>query len=55
MTEPVILSHCDTCEKRTRHAREQRGKADPPRVVTEWICSECGTTDTRNQPIRPNE
>jgi hypothetical protein len=51
MTEPVILDRCDTCERRTPHTRDQQGKADPPRVVTERICSKCGTTTTHIKRI----
>jgi len=55
MTQPVIIADCNTCESRTPHAREQRGEDDPPRVVTERICSECGTTETKTERITPNE
>jgi len=51
MTDPVILDRCDICERRTLHARDQQGKADPPRVVTERICSKCGTTTTKQKKI----
>jgi hypothetical protein len=49
MTDPVIIKHCDTCEAKTLHARDQKGKPDPARVVTERICSECGTTTTHTK------
>jgi len=55
MTEPVILTDCDACGERTAHAREQQGKADPPRIVTERVCSECGATDTTEHHIQRDE
>jgi len=54
MTDPVIIDRCDTCERKTLHARDQQGKSDPPRVETERICSECGTTTTHTEHI-PDE
>ena len=47
-TEPVILTRCDSCESRARHARRQY--ADPsgpaPVIVTDRRCSVCHTTTT---------
>jgi len=51
MTDPVILKHCDACDERTLHARDQRGESDPARVVTEHVCSECGTTLTQTESL----
>lgn len=51
MTEPVILKHCDACEAETLHAREQEGKPDPARVVTEHVCSECGAIESKVQTL----
>jgi len=51
MTDPVILKHCDACEAETLHAREQRGESNPARIVTEHICIECGSVQTKAQKL----
>jgi len=55
MTDPVIFTDCPACDERTRHSREQRGKADPPHVETDLICSECGDMRTRTQQLHTDE
>lgn len=51
MTDSVIQKDCDACDAKTLHARDQRGESDPPRVVTDYVCSECGTTTTQTQKV----
>jgi len=51
MTDPVILKYCDACDERTLHARDQHAEPDPARVVTEHICSECGSVQTKTQKL----
>jgi hypothetical protein len=43
MTDPVILTDCDECG-RVPHSRDQRGEDGA--IVTDYICSECGTVRT---------
>lgn len=47
MSEPVILTDCDDCG-RVPHSREQRaeGTGDGVVIVTEYVCSECGSVQT---------
>jgi len=53
----MILRECPTCQRRTDQDRRQWGEADPPTVVTEYTCTECGVTDTTRikYEVQPDE
>jgi len=51
----MIILPCDTCERRTDHDRQQWTETDPPRIVTEHTCTECGTIESETQKYTTDE